>query len=204
MRHDRATASLDKEFPSSICRGERLARRTACRPANWRPGRRDVDADGFERSRLFEARPMDPRRIDDAARDPRLMRVAPSIATAPAPAPSVGARPKRARPMRGRLALSILGLGVALLAAPIAVAAAGMGRAAGQCAAGANGGRGQGTRQRREQRHGHGQWRRADLLQWPFPASGPCGLRSQDRACFRARARDADRNGWIGDPCRDV
>ena len=59
---------------------------------------------------------MDPRRIDDAARDPRLMRVAPSIATAPAPAPSVGARPNRARPMRGRLALSILGLGVALLA----------------------------------------------------------------------------------------
>jgi hypothetical protein len=24
MRHDRATASLDKEFSSSICRGERL------------------------------------------------------------------------------------------------------------------------------------------------------------------------------------
>ena len=53
------------------------------------------------------------RRIDDAARDPRLMRGAPSIATAPAP--SMGARP-----MRGRLALSILGLGAALLAAPIA------------------------------------------------------------------------------------
>ena len=28
MRHDRATASLDKEFSSSIGRGERLARET--------------------------------------------------------------------------------------------------------------------------------------------------------------------------------
>ena len=50
------------------------------------------------------------RRIDDAARDPRLMRGAPSIATALAP--RMGARP-----MRGLLALSILGLGGALLAA---------------------------------------------------------------------------------------
>jgi LPS-assembly protein len=55
---------------------------------------------------------MDRRRIDDAARDPRLMRGEPIIATAPAPVV--------ARPMRGRSALSILGLGVALLAAPIA------------------------------------------------------------------------------------
>jgi hypothetical protein len=38
MRHDRATASLDKEFSSSICRGERLAREWL--PGEWLAGER--------------------------------------------------------------------------------------------------------------------------------------------------------------------
>ena len=72
---------------------------------------------------------MDFRRIDDAARDPRLMRGAPCIAMT---APRMGVRPMRVRfarfrpmrvlSMRGRLGLAMVGLvmvglGVALLAA---------------------------------------------------------------------------------------